>query len=169
MKNQIKHEDAPAYTAAKSEAYDDDAIIKLAISILEDRLKTEQSERGDAMTNPDAVKTFLKFNLVRLEHEEFAVMFLDNQHRLIKYESMFRGTIDGASVYSREVAKRALQLNAAAVIFAHNHPSGVSVPSHADKMITSKLKEALNLFDIRTLDHFIVGDSIFSFAEGGLI
>jgi len=105
-----------------------------------------------------------------LEHEVFVCIFLNNQHIVIKHEEMFRGTIDGASIYPREVAKRCLQLNAAAVLFAHNHPSGRTEPSQADRHITDKLKTALNLFDIRTLDHFIIGkDKPYSFAEHGLL
>ena len=100
----------------------------------------------------------------------FACLYLDNQHRLIEYKELFRGTIDGASVYPREVVKLCLQLNAAAVIFAHNHPSGINEPSQADRQITDKLKQALALVDIRVLDHFIIGDGEpFSFAEHGLM
>lgn len=103
-------------------------------------------------------------------YEVFACLFLDNQHRVIVLEEMFRGTLDSASVYPREIAKQALHHNAAAVIFAHNHPSGISEPSVADKNITHTLKQALALFDIRVLDHFIIGDgSPFSFAEHGLL
>lgn len=97
-------------------------------------------------------------------------IFLDNQHRIIQRKELFRGTIDGASVYLREVAKEALQVNAAAMIFAHSHPSGIAEPSQADRHITEKLKQALALFEIRVLDHFIVGrEGIYSFAEHGLI
>jgi DNA repair protein RadC len=100
----------------------------------------------------------------------FACLFLDNQNRIIQLVELFRGTIDAASIYPREVAKQALQQNAAAVIFAHNHPSGISEPSIDDKHITEKLKQALGLFDIRVLDHFIIGDGDpYSFAEHGLI
>jgi DNA repair protein RadC len=95
---------------------------------------------------------------------------MDNRHRVICFEEMFRGTIDGASVHPREIVKQALAHNAAAVILAHNHPSGVAEPSHADKALTQRLKEALSLVDIRVLDHFIVGDGqSLSFAESGLI
>lgn len=95
---------------------------------------------------------------------------MDNQHRVIAHEVLFRGSIDGAAVYPREVVKRALQLNAAAVIFAHNHPSGVLEPSLADRQITDKLKQALSMFDVRALDHFIIGKAgAYSFAEHGLI
>jgi DNA repair protein RadC len=105
-----------------------------------------------------------------LENEVFACLFLDSQHHVIIHEVLFRGTIDAACVYPREVAKRALQVNAAAVIFAHNHPSGILTPSQADRSITDKLKQALNLFDIRALDHFIVSKmGAYSFAEHGLI
>jgi DNA repair protein RadC len=104
-------------------------------------------------------------------HEVFGCLWLDNQHRVLEFEELFHGTIDGASVYPREVVRAALRLNAAAVIFAHNHPSGVAEPSEADRMITQRLKQALNLIDIRVLDHFIVGDGdqAYSFAEHGLL
>lgn len=131
---------------------------------------SEILERGDALTSPDVTRAFLSAQLRGYGHEVFACLFLDNQHRVLKWEELFRGTLDGASVYPREVAKRALYHNAAAVIFAHNHPSGVCEPSQADRLITDKLKQALNLFDIRVLDHFIVGDGLpYSFAEHGLI
>jgi DNA repair protein RadC len=103
------------------------------------------------------------------EREVFAVLFLDSQHRLIEYQELFFGTIDAAAVYPREVVKAALDHNAAAVIFSHNHPSGVSQPSQADIAITEKLKKALNLIDVRTLDHIIIGEDIFSFAESGYL
>ncbi|MEZ8076857.1 DNA repair protein RadC, partial [Vibrio sp. FF112] len=103
------------------------------------------------------------------EREVFAVMFLDNQHHLISFEELFFGTIDSASVYPREVVKAALKTNAAAVIFAHNHPSGDATPSQADKRITQRLKDALALVDIRVLDHIVIGDSAVSFAERGLL
>ncbi|ENY8013276.1 DNA repair protein RadC [Vibrio fluvialis] len=125
--------------------------------------------RGDQYCNPDATKTYLSCKLKYHEREVFAVMFLDNQHRLIAFEELFFGTIDSASVYPREVLKAALKANAAAVIFAHNHPSGDATPSHADKQITQRLKEALALVDIRVLDHIVVGDSAISFAERGLL
>ncbi|WP_375142670.1 JAB domain-containing protein [Methylomonas koyamae] len=99
----------------------------------------------------------------------FLGVFLDNQHKVIACEELFRGTIDGASVYPREVVKTALQHNAAALIFAHNHPSGISQPSQADRVITEKLKSALALIDIRVLDHFVVGEAVYSFAEHGLL
>ena len=130
----------------------------------------EVLERGSALTSPEETKAYLKVHMRDFEHEVFVCLFLDNRHRLISIEEMFRGTIDGASVYPREVVKRALALNAAAVIFAHNHPSGVAEPSQADELITAKLIRALRTVDIRVLDHFIVGDgSLCSFAERGLL
>ncbi|MDE1225530.1 DNA repair protein RadC [Vibrio aestuarianus] len=125
--------------------------------------------RGDQYCNPEATKTYLSCKLKHHEREVFAVMFLDNQHRLIAFEELFFGTIDSASVYPREVLKAALKVNAAALIFAHNHPSGDATPSQADKQITQRLKEALALVDIRVLDHIVVGDSAISFAERGLL
>lgn len=127
-------------------------------------------ERGDALTSPEATRAYLSAQMRGYTHEVFACLFLDNQHRVIEFEELFRGTIDGASVYPREVLKRALHHNAAAMIFAHNHPSGISEPSQADRQITEKLKQALGLIDIRVLDHFIIGDGApYSFAEHGLI
>lgn len=130
----------------------------------------EVLQRGDVLTSPEVTRAYLSAQLRGYRHEVFACLFLDNQHRVIQWEELFRGTIDGASVYPREVAKQALHHNAAAVIFAHNHPSGVAEPSQSDRLITDKLKAALNLLDIRVLDHFIVGDGIpYSFAEHGLL
>jgi len=127
-------------------------------------------QRGNALTSPDITRAYLSAHLRGYSFEVFACLFLDNQNRVIKLEELFRGTIDGASVYPREVAKQALFHNAAAVIFAHNHPSGIAEPSQSDQLITSKLKQALALFDIRVLDHFIIGDGApYSFAEHGLL
>lgn len=127
-------------------------------------------KRGNALTSPEATRAYLSSQLRAYSYEVFACVFLDNQHRIIELEELFRGTLDSASVYPREVAKRALFHNAAAVIFAHNHPSGVNEPSPADQHITDKLKQALGLFDIRVLDHFIIGDGYpYSFAEHGLL
>lgn len=123
-----------------------------------------------AFSSPDATKQFLKLKLAQAEREIFACLFLDNRHRLIEYQELFFGTIDGASVHPREVVKAALKLNAAAVILAHNHPSGVAEPSKADESITQRLKDALALVDIRVLDHLIIGtDEPVSFAERGLL
>ncbi|MDO9105639.1 MAG: DNA repair protein RadC [Methylovulum sp.] len=130
----------------------------------------EVLQRGNALTSPDITRAYLSAQLRGYGYEVFACLFLDNQHRVIQLDELFRGTIDGTSVYPREVAKQALQHNAAAVIFAHNHPSGIAEPSPADKQITDKLKHALALFDIRVLDHFIIGDGQpYSFAEHGLL
>lgn len=126
--------------------------------------------RGDGLLDPSTTRRFLKSKLRGYDREVFACLFLDNQHRVISYEELFFGTIDGASVHPREVVKRVLHHNAAAVIFAHNHPSGVAEPSQADQRITERLKSALLLVDVRVLDHMIVGDSeVMSFAETGLI
>lgn len=127
-------------------------------------------QRGNALTSPEITRAYLSAQLRGYSYEVFACLFLDNQHRVIQFDELFRGTIDSASVYPREVAKQALLHNSAAVILAHNHPSGVSEPSQADKQITEKLKQALALFDIRVLDHFIIGDGQpYSFAEHGLL
>lgn len=125
---------------------------------------------GQQFTSPQAVTRFLQFKIATLEHEVFAVLFLNNQHSMIDFEIMFRGTVDSASVYPREVAKAALNKNASAVIFAHNHPSDTSAPSMADKQITERLSKALSLLEIRVLDHIIVArTSTTSFAELGLL
>ena len=129
----------------------------------------EQISRGDALCSPSETRQYLTAQLGNYPHEVFACLFLDNRNRIISFEKMFHGTIDGASVHPREVVKLALRKNAAAIIFAHNHPSGVAEPSQADEQITQRLKEALSLVDIRVLDHFVVGDEIVSFAERGLL
>lgn len=126
-------------------------------------------KREGTFTNPTNVKEYLKLKLGAHEREVFAVMFLDNQHQLISFEELFFGTIDAASIYPREVLKTALNHNAAAVIFAHNHPSGIAEPRQADKRITQRLIDALKLVDIRVLDHIVVGEDCVSFAEKGLI
>ncbi len=127
-------------------------------------------ERGEALTSPDLTRRFLAARLRHRPHEVFACLFLDNRHRVLRFDELFRGTIDAASVYPREVVKQALACNAAAVILAHNHPSGVAEPSHADCQITRRLQDALALVDIRVLDHLVVGDGeTVSFAERGLL
>ncbi|MFP5399683.1 MAG: RadC family protein [Gammaproteobacteria bacterium] len=119
---------------------------------------------------PDAVRQYLRLQLAHLAHEVFAVLFLDHQHRLLAMEELFRGTLSQTSVYPREVVKRALALNAGAVILAHNHPSGLAEPSRADEYLTQSLKSALALVDVRVLDHLVVGrHDVVSFAERGLI
>ncbi len=134
------------------------------------RVIEQQLQRGVQFSAPDAVGEFLIGKLAGLPHEVFAVLFLDTRHRLIEYVELFRGTIDGASVYPREVVKETLARNAAAVIFAHNHPSGVGEPSSADRHLTQRLASALSLVDVRVLDHIIVaGNTATSFAQRGLM
>ncbi len=139
-------------------------VVDEAISILFGSIK-----RGDALCSPAQTREYLQLQLGSCQHEVFACLFLDNRNRVIAFEKLFRGTIDGASVYPREVAKECLKHNAAAVIFAHNHPSFDCSPSDADKAITKRLKKSLALLDIRVLDHFVIGDKIVSFAERGLL
>lgn len=143
--------------------------LKAAIEITE-RYLQKGFERGNAISDPGATRRYLKSKLRGYSREVFACMYLDNQNHLIRYEELFFGTIDGASVHPREVVKQVLQHNAAAVIFAHNHPSGLAEPSQADQRITDRLKSALSLVDVRVLDHMIVGDcDVLSFAESGLL
>ncbi|MGH8442493.1 MAG: RadC family protein [Nevskiaceae bacterium] len=123
----------------------------------------------EVLKDPAAVRRMLQARLRDREHETFAALFLDNQHRVIAFDELSQGTIDGASVYPREVIKAALKHGAAAVIFAHNHPSGVAEPSAADRALTERLKAALAQVDIRVLDHFVVGEQVVSFAERGWI
>jgi DNA repair protein RadC len=128
----------------------------------------EALQRGDALKNPEITKSYLSARLRDYDYEVFACLFLDARHRLISYEELFRGTIDGASVHPREVVRRALEHNAAAVVLAHNHPSGVAEPSDADRRITQRLKDALALVDVRIVDHLVIGDRApVSFAERG--
>ena len=125
---------------------------------------------GQAIRSPADTEAFLLSKLQHLDHELFCCLYLDNRHRVLQFNEMFRGTIDGTSVYPREVVKEALAINAAAVILAHNHPSGVAEPSQADERITKRLKSALELVDIRLLDHLIVGSGeTTSLASRGLI
>jgi len=139
--------------------------LELARRHLEENLR-----RGPALSSPEAVRRFLRARLRDLPHEVFCCLYLDNRNRVIGFEELFRGTIDGASVHPREVVKHALARNAAALILAHNHPSGIAEPSQADEVITRRLKSALALVDIRVHDHLVVGDSAcVSFAERGLL
>lgn len=143
--------------------------LQAALELMKRHLE-EALVQSDPLTSPEATRGFLKAKLRDLPHEVFAVLFLDNRHRVIAYEELFRGTIDGSSVHPREVVKAALAHNAAALIFAHNHPSGVAEPSHADERLTRRLRDALALVDIRVLDHVVVGDGqMVSFAERGLL
>jgi DNA repair protein RadC len=143
----------------------DEAVVEEALRIMAQRVS-----KGSALTSPSEVKQYLQIRFAGLQHEVFTVIYLTNRHHVIACEELFRGTIDGASVHPREVVKAALRHNAAAVLLAHNHPSGVSEPSHADELITRRLREALQLVEIRVLDHLVVGvDVVVSLAERGLI
>ena len=145
------------------------AQLQAALELARRALKEEISSRN-ALSSPRAVRDYLRLALAGREQEVFVVLLLDAQHRVIAYEELFRGTLTQTSVYPREVVKCALKHNAAAVIFAHNHPSGVAEPSHADEILTRSLKSALALVDIEVLDHFIVaGSRTMSFAERGLL
>ena len=144
----------------------EDRLINEAKNMLYARLQT----RDLSLSSTSTVRDYLGLQLAGKQSEVFSCLFLDSQHRLIEYREMFVGTIDSCNVYPREVVKAALQVNAAALIFAHNHPSGVAEPSHSDEVITRRLKEALLLVDIRVLDHFIVSNDVaLSLAERGLI
>ncbi|MEX2353499.1 MAG: DNA repair protein RadC [Gammaproteobacteria bacterium] len=141
------------------------AALELGRRYLEEGVRREAPLKSPAMT-----RHYLISRLRAYPHEVFACLFLDNRHRIIAFEELFTGTIDGASVYPREVVRRTLFHNAAALIFAHNHPSGIAEPSQADKNITRRLADALSLIDVRVLDHFVIGDQeAVSFAERGLI
>lgn len=141
------------------------AVLEMAQRALKEELKN-----GDVMDSPQSVRDYLCLGLAGKEHEIFVGIFLDARNRIIATEELATGTLTQASVYPREVVKRALYYNAAAMIFAHNHPSGVAEPSKADEMLTQSLKQALALVDVKVLDHFIIGDrDTLSFAEHGLI
>ena len=130
----------------------------------------EELDRGDALNSPRVVRDYLQLLLGDRQQEVFLVLFLDTRHRVISSEELFHGTLSQTSVYPREVVKRALAHNAAAVILAHNHPSGIAEPSQSDQLLTDALKQALNLVDVRVLDHFVVAaGQTLSFAEKGLI
>ena len=145
------------------------AILKAAVELARRHFR-EALALGPAFAAPDATRTFLLAQLRDRPYEVFCCLYLDSRHRLIAFEELFRGTIDRAGVHPREVLRQTLMHNAAALIFAHNHPSGVLEPSQADELITRRLKEALALVDVRVLDHFIVGDGqCYSFSEHGLI
>ena len=150
--------DGYAYRAA-----DTRDIIDRAQALIAQRYRTG----APVFSSPDRTREFLTLKLAPLEYEMFTVLALDNRHRLIEYIELFRGTVDNTTVHPREVVKELLRLNAAAVIFAHNHPSGVSEPSEADRLITRRLRDALELVDIRVLDHFVVGQTMTSMASRG--
>ncbi len=141
------------------------AAMELARRSLQDGMRS-----ASALTSPGAVRDYLRLAIAGREHEVFVCLWLDAQHRVISFDELFRGTLTQTSVYPREIVKAGLKANAAAVIFAHNHPSGVAQPSQADELLTRNLKEALCLVDIKVLDHFIVaGHQTLSFAERGLL
>jgi len=141
-----------------------------ALPELARRYYAESLPTGAVIRSPTDTEFFLKSRMRHLDHELFCCLFLDNRHRVLRFDELFRGTIDGTSVYPREVVKEALAVNAAAVIIAHNHPSGVAEPSQADEHITRRLKAALELVDIRLLDHLIIGDgNATSLAGRGLV
>lgn len=141
------------------------SLIELALKILRTRHR-----RGRHLTSPQATREYLQLMFQGYRNEVFAAIFLDTRHRVLAFEELFFGTIDGASVHPRVVVQRALEVNAGAVILAHNHPSGVAEPSHADQALTRRLQEALTLVDVRVLDHLVVGDEeTTSFAERGLL
>jgi len=143
--------------------------IKAGVEIARRALR-EDVARGDALSSPDVVRDYLRLSIASRPVEVFVGLFLDSQHRLVAAEELFQGTLAQTSVYPREVVKAALGHNAAAVIFAHNHPSGIAEPSQADELITARLREALGLVDIRVLDHLVVGAAgVTSFAERGLL
>jgi len=141
-----------------------------AVLELAKRAISEELSRGDTLNSPQAVRNFLKLSIGAKQYESFTVLFLDVKHRLIQSAELARGTLDEASVYPREIIKQALQLNAAAIIIAHNHPSGSPEPSQADQQLTQTIKQAMQLLDLRLLDHFIVAlPHVYSFAEHGLL
>jgi DNA repair protein RadC len=142
-----------------------EAAMELARRSLKDDMRT-----ANALTSPGAVRDYLRLAIAGREHEVFVCLWLDAQHRVIACEELFRGTLTQTSVYPREIVKAGLKANAAAVIFAHNHPSGAAQPSQADELLTRNLKDALALVDVKVLDHFIVaGNQALSFAERGLL
>lgn len=162
--NTAKSQEPAVYLVAPA-ADDEDTIIAHAVAILARRLKT-----GEVFARPSDVKHFCQLKLATREHEVFGVLFLDVQNRLIEFREMFRGTLTQTSVYPREVVKEAIALDAAAVVFTHNHPSGSVQPSRADESLTQTLKAALALIDIRVLDHIIVSlTDTLSMAEKGLL
>lgn len=162
----VRNEEAPAYVVPPhQDAAGDDDLIQKALAVLAARMKA-----GPMMGSPGDVRDYLRLKIGGLEHEEFHIVWLDAQHRVIEIEGMFRGTLTQTSVYPREVVKAALRHNAGAAILAHNHPSGMAEPSRADEALTHALKGALAIVDVRVIDHIVVGvSSTVSFAERGLL
>lgn len=167
MKNTVKNESTAQYQAYAG-GVEENQIIEQALAIIDQRMKG-RAKYEVQFTKPQLVKDHAKLDLGMLEHEVFRMYILNNQHNLITAVDLFAGTIDGASVYPREVLKEVLKHNGAAVILAHNHPSGISTPSQADRAITKRLVDALGLIDVRVLDHIVVGNDVESFAELGWI
>lgn len=174
MKNTVNSEEAPAYMTCRAvpiqtESDRQEKVISEALEILAARLHRP----GAAITSPGATRDYLRLQLAAELSEQFCAIWLDNRNRTLAFDRLFSGTVDGASVYPREVVRAALEHNAAAVIFAHNHPSGVATPSRQDHAITSRLKDALSLIGVRVLDHIIVGGDAtldsYSLAEHGEI
>jgi len=158
--------EVPAVYAVDPMDNSDNETIRLALNILIKRMQ----KPGAVLSSPGDTKAYLQLQLANKPAECFSVLFLDNRHRVIEFSELFQGTIDGASVHPREVVRACIRHNAAAVVFSHNHPSGVAEASDADRRITRRLKDSLSLIDVRVLDHIIVtADETFSFAEGGLI
>jgi DNA repair protein RadC len=175
---------APSFWASRPEQIKDDGMTRLYVRTGSDFHEATDEEiiasaqtlitrrfRKDArpLTNPDLTKAFLKLHLGSLNYEIFGILHLDSRNRLIDIENLFRGTLDVSAVYPREIAQSVLAHQTSRVILYHNHPSGVPAPSEADAMITKRVKEALALFDVKVIDHLIVGETIFSFAEAGLL
>ena len=161
--------DEAAFTAVKGLGPAKYAQLQAVLEMARRHLEAEL-RRGDALNSPAMVKDYLRLQLRGHEREVFLVVFLDAQNRVLASEEMFAGTLTQTSVHPREVVKQALERNAASVIFAHNHPSGLAEPSHADELLTQALKQALALVDVKVLDHFIIGaDRAMSFAERGLL
>jgi DNA repair protein RadC len=162
----INSESSPEYVTNHTLNH---ALIEEARDHLLAHLRGRRLMEEDRLTSPKQVADYLQLYFADREYEVFTVLFLDTQHRLLAVEDMFRGTLDAASVYPREILKAALACNAGALILAHNHPSGDPSPSEADKRITHHIKDVVGLVAIRTLDHVVVGEGTYSFAENGLI
>ena len=165
--------ESPCFGAAAADTATSDALLERKLGVARELLLRglqAQMSTHPVMHSPQALRDWLRLHCAGLQHEVFIVLFLDSQNRLLSAAEMFRGTLTQTSVYPREVVKSALQRNAAAVVLAHNHPSGSAEPSRADEHLTQTLKAALALVDVRILDHFVVaGDQATSFAERGLI
>jgi DNA repair protein RadC len=143
----------------------DDQVLSYAAQLMERKMR-----RGlPVLERPDTVRRFLRLNLARLDYEVFGCFYLDTRYRLLAKEELFRGTVDNSAVHPREVVKAALNHGASSLLVYHNHPSGIAEPSMSDELITNRLRDALALIDVKLVDHLIVGESIFSFAESGLL